>query len=78
MKNSRVKTKTIDTTKDRILYTGLALLVGVLAAAFFSTAARAENALVKKGRPLEEWTPHIQIQDEVKLPFDLKSQKLSH
>ena len=84
MKNSKVtaKAKAIDTTKEKILYAGAALLAGLMAAAIFSTPARANTATVKQeqghNKAESEWTPHIQIQDEIKLPFTLKSQKLSH
>lgn len=68
MKNPRAKA--IDVTKDRILYAGAALLVGLVAAALFSSNAHAKSADANRQKQ--------KFQDEIKLPFELKSQKLSH
>lgn len=43
MNKPRAKALAIDTKKDKIYYAGAALLLGLLAAAFFSTNAKAHT-----------------------------------
>ncbi|MBC7714236.1 MAG: hypothetical protein H7177_12910 [Rhizobacter sp.] len=88
MNNSRLQTKAIaidkKAEKNKLIYAGAALLVGVLAAAFFSPKASAQttesqrDGVVSNASLSSDWTPKLQIQDEIVLPFQLKLQKLSH
>lgn len=88
MNHSKVKAKAIDTKKDKILYAGAALLLGLMAAVLFTGTAKAQTAGMHDERPQSptvksnkiegDWTAHVQVHDEVIVPFQLKSQKLSH
>ena len=64
------KAKAIDLKKDKIVLAGLALFAGLMAMAVFSSSAHS------KGLP--SWQAHSQGEDEVKVPFLLNSQTLSH
>ncbi|MBC7429582.1 MAG: hypothetical protein H7336_13275 [Bacteriovorax sp.] len=70
MSNPKViaKAKAIDATIDKIFYAGAALLAGLVAAVIFSSNAKA----------LTEILNEKSYQTEIRLPFELKSQKLSY
>ena len=80
-KSLLVKAKAIDGRKDKIVLAGLALVVGLMAAAILSTNVKADEIVsesITPAKPAGTWNPHVQVQDEVKLPFELKTQKFSH
>lgn len=70
MKGPQTKAKVIDLKKQKIAMAGLALLVGLAAVALISSSAKASEP--------NGWTAHSQVDEETKLPFELKSQKLNH
>lgn len=70
MKRPTAKAKAIDLKKDKMIIGGLALLAGLMAMAFFSTSAHAKVP--------HSWSSYSVGEDEIKLPFQLKSQKLGH
>ena len=66
----QAKAKVIDLTKDKMILGGLVLLAGLMAIAVFSSSAHA------KVQPT--WSSYSVGEDETKVPFQLKSQKLGH
>ena len=66
---TKVKAKAIDLTKDKMIWGGIALLAGLMAAALFASNSQAT---------VPTWSSYSVGEDEVKLPFKLKSQKLGH
>lgn len=64
------KAKVIDLKKDKMILGALALLAGLMAIAVFSSTAHA------KVQPA--WSSYSVGEDEIKVPFQLKSQKLGH
>lgn len=71
MKGSKTKAQAIDLKKDKIVLAGLALLAGLMAVVAFSSNAHA--SIINSS-----WAPHVQGENEIKLPFPLKPQKLDH
>jgi hypothetical protein len=70
IKRPITKAKAIDLKKDKLVLGGLALLAGLMAAAFFSTSVHAQT--------VRKWLPHGQGENSIKIPFQLNTQKLSH
>lgn len=70
MKHPTTKAKAIDLKKDKMILGGLALLAGLMAVALFSSSAQAKVP--------HSWSSYTVGEDEIKLPFQLKSQKLGH
>ncbi len=70
MKHPTTKAKVIDLKKDKIILGGLALLAGLMAVALFSSSAQAKVP--------HSWSSYTVGEDEIKVPFQLKSQKLGH
>lgn len=67
---AETKAKTIDLTKDKIILGSLALLAGFMALAVFSSSSSEAK--------VPTWSSYSVGEDEVKLPFKFKSQKLGH
>jgi len=70
MKRPTTKAKAIDLKKDKMIIGGLALLAGLMAMALFSASAQAKVP--------HSWSSYSVGEDEIKVPFQLKSQKLGH
>lgn len=78
MKNKlQAKAQAIDSKKDKIVLAGITLVVGLMALAIFSSNVKAEDQKVQT-KPIGQWDPHLQVQDDVKLPLKLKTQKFGH
>lgn len=67
---AQAKAKAVDTTKDKIIFGGLALLAGLMAMAMFSSTTQAKTP--------KTWSSYSVGEGNTKLPFKLKSQLLGH
>lgn len=70
MKRPTAKAKVIDLKKDKMIIGGLALLAGLMALALFSSSVQAKVP--------HSWSSYSVGEDEIKLPFQLKSQMAGH
>ena len=64
---AQAQAQAIDTNKDKIYYAGAALLMGLLAAAFYSSNAKAQTPTTKLN-PVQE----------INHTYEYNSQKLNH
>lgn len=70
--------KAIDQKKDKMLMAGLALLGGLMAAALFSTSAKASTITKNLSNLTGKTSGKTSGKKDLKMPFDLNSAKLSH
>ena len=74
----RVIAKAIDQKKDRILMAALALLGGLMAAALFSTSAKASSLTRNLSDLAGKSSGKSSSENDFKMPFDMNLQKLTH
>lgn len=70
--------KAIDQKKDKMLMAGLALLGGLMAAALFSSTAKASSLTKNLANLTGKTSGNSTGKKDIKIPFDLNAQKFSH